>query len=98
MLIAYNKDNKQINIFERICEAVANLPHYNEDTEFNVTMSGGAVTTSSIDQIKSIESIMKQADTLLYEAKIAGKNRVLYGDFNGSHSLDPNSVALDKRP
>ena len=89
LLIAYNKDNKQINIFERICEAVAHLPHYSEDIEFHVTMSGGAVTTSSIDQIKSIESIMKQADALLYEAKIAGKNRVLYGDFNRSNPLEP---------
>ena len=89
LLIAYNKDNKQINIFERICAAVAHLPHYSDDIEFHVTMSGGAVTTSSIDQIKSIESIMKQADALLYEAKIAGKNRVLYGDFNGSNPLEP---------
>lgn len=88
LLIAYNKGNKQIDIFERICEAVANLPHYSEDAEFSVTMSGGAITTSSIDQIKSISDIIKQADELLYEAKIAGKNRVLYGDFNSKKPLD----------
>jgi len=88
LLIAYNKDNKQIDIFERICETVANLPHYSEEIEFHVTMSGGAVTTSSIDQIKSIKSIIKQADELLYAAKIAGKNRVLYGDFNSNEPLD----------
>ena len=84
LLIAYNKNNKQIDIFERICETVANLPHYSEEIEFHVTMSGGAVTTSSIDQIKSIKSIIKQADELLYAAKVAGKNRVLYGDVNSN--------------
>ncbi|PKH06820.1 diguanylate cyclase domain-containing protein [Moritella sp. Urea-trap-13] len=88
LLIAYNKDNKQIDIFERICETVANLPHYSDDIEFYVTMSGGAVTTSSIDQIKSIKSVIKQADELLYTAKIAGKNRVLYADFSSNEPLD----------
>jgi len=88
LLITYNKNNKQMNIFERICESVANLPHYSDDLEFRVTMSGGAVTTSSIDQVKSMTAMMKQADKLLYEAKIAGKNRVLYSDFNDNLSLD----------
>lgn len=88
LLIAYNKGNKQIDIFERICETVANLPHYSGDIAFHVTMSGGAITTSSIDQIKSIKSIMKQADELLYTAKVAGKNRVLYGDFNSRNPIE----------
>jgi len=88
LLIAYNKDNKQIDIFERICDAVANLPHYSDDIEFHVTMSGGAITTSSIDQIKSIKSIIKQSDELLYAAKVAGKNRVLYGDFNSRNPIE----------
>ncbi|WP_017219716.1 diguanylate cyclase [Moritella dasanensis] len=88
LLIAYNNDNKQIDIFERICDAVANLPHYSDETEFHVTLSGGAVTTSSIDQIKSIKSVIKQADELLYAAKVAGKNRVLYADFSSNEPLD----------
>ena len=87
LLISYNKDHKQINIFERVCDAVATLPHYSDDIEFYVTMSGGAITTSSIAQVKSISAVMKQADELLYEAKVAGKNRVLYGDFNRSRIL-----------
>lgn len=88
LLIAYNKDNKQIDVFERICESVANTPHYSNETEFHVTMSGGVVTTSSIDQIKSIKSVIKQADERLYAAKVAGKNRVLYTDFSSNEPLN----------
>ncbi|QFI37912.1 diguanylate cyclase [Moritella marina ATCC 15381] len=88
LLIAYNKDNKQIDVFERICESVANVPHYSDDTEFHVTMSGGVVTTSSIEQIKSIKSVIKQADERLYAAKIAGKNRILYADLSNNEPLN----------
>ena len=87
LLIAYDKDNKQVNIFERICACIEMLPHYADDHEFNVTMSGGAITTNSISRVHDIKSIMAQADALLYEAKSAGKNQIKYADFDGSFDI-----------
>lgn len=87
LLIAYDKDNKQVNIFERICACIEMLPHYADEHEFNVTMSGGAITTDSLSRIHDIKCIMAQADALLYEAKSAGKNQIKYAEFDGSFDI-----------
>lgn len=84
LLIAYNKDNKQVNVFERICACIEMLPHYADEHEFNITMSGGAITTNSLNRVHDIKSVMTQADALLYEAKSAGKNQVKYANYDGS--------------
>lgn len=82
LLIGYNNEDKERNIFQRICTNIALLPHYADEHEFHVTISGGAITTDSYESIKDIKSVMAQADSLLYEAKNAGKNQILYAVYN----------------
>jgi diguanylate cyclase (GGDEF)-like protein len=74
---------------ERIRRAVADTPFLVGDHEITVTMSGGC----SVGPAGDTDDLVRRADVALYDAKAAGRNRVMVADPNvGSISwLDASS-------
>jgi two-component system cell cycle response regulator len=63
-------------VAERVRGAIANAPFDCGDTDrLQVTVSVGVATTHEAD--RSVEDLVKRADVALYEAKNAGRNRVV---------------------
>jgi two-component system, cell cycle response regulator len=61
---------------ERIRKTIETTQFFKEDPKMQVTVSLGAAAFSH-DQIHSAEKLLKLADEALYEAKRAGKNRLV---------------------
>lgn len=65
-------------IAERLRREVAETPFTHEGQFFDVTTSIGVATLD--DSITSVTDFIRRADIGLYEAKAAGRNRVVYAD------------------
>jgi two-component system cell cycle response regulator len=63
---------------EKVREAISSNPFQTESGSISVSLSIGAITIESWDTSESIQSFLKQADTALYRAKAAGRDRVAY--------------------
>jgi PleD family two-component response regulator len=60
---------------------IENTPCHHAGTEIRITASFGSTTFSPLNEsiIPSAEHLLKVADRLLYEAKQAGRNRIITG-------------------
>jgi len=58
--------------------SITNLPVSALGREFTITCSMGATVFDPADGPRSVESLLAYADVALYEAKAAGRNRVVY--------------------
>ena len=73
---------------ERLRGAIADRPFDDGEISHRVTISGGFVTLEPRDG-RSASELLAAADKLLYEAKAAGRNRIL---------CDPAGTGEDSRP
>ncbi len=85
VLILPNTDvNGVLSLIERVREKVEAMPIYFESHQFNMTVSIGACSRVVQDDSENI-SILGFIDTLLYEAKKTGRNKVIVKDFPNSN-------------
>jgi diguanylate cyclase (GGDEF)-like protein len=63
-------------IAERIRRTVMNTPVVVEGQSIRLTVSMGVVSNKT-EEVQDFESMLKQADGLLYRAKRSGRNRVM---------------------
>jgi len=74
IILAINMDRMETQrVFDRIRGLIEKTPFKHKDGEISITVSIG-VTTQIFD---SLEETIKKADTLLYQAKQSGRNRVV---------------------
>jgi len=66
----------------RLHAAISNLQVHTRECEFRVTSSIGATIFEGASEIGSLESVLAIADQALYEAKAAGRNRVILRRLN----------------
>jgi len=72
-VLAVNMDPNRIReVFERLRETIANTYIQVEEDSLRCTVSIGVCTTL----MRTLDSMMKRADSMLYEAKAAGRNNV----------------------
>lgn len=63
------------NVFERAVNAIREAPFSAFGNDIQVTISAGVAISS---ELSTAESLVRQADEALYEAKHAGRDRVVY--------------------
>ncbi|NOR14716.1 MAG: diguanylate cyclase, partial [Candidatus Aminicenantes bacterium] len=74
LILAINMDRMETQrVFDRIRMLIEQTPFKHKDGEISITVSIG-VTTQIFD---SLEETIRKADTLLYQAKQSGRNRVI---------------------
>ena len=61
---------------ERLRKKVENMAFEHNGEKLNTTISIGVATADSLREVSSAEELIKLADTALYKAKNAGRNRV----------------------
>ncbi|MEM7018925.1 MAG: diguanylate cyclase [Pseudomonadota bacterium] len=71
---AHRKD--AFELASRIRQAISDTPTTGNEQEINVTASLGLTTFDTQNQVKNIDTLIKQADEALYAAKRAGRNQV----------------------
>ncbi|WP_232784114.1 diguanylate cyclase [Moritella sp. Urea-trap-13] len=77
VLIGFFKNEiSAVNMAEMIRHQVSEICFINDDNEFSVTLSAGIALHNSQSE-ESFENTLKRADVKLYEAKTAGRNRVV---------------------
>jgi diguanylate cyclase (GGDEF)-like protein len=65
---------------EQVRKAISSIPIPTNTGPISVSMSLGAVTIESGETTLPIELFLKQADEALYQAKAAGRDKVVYAD------------------
>lgn len=65
---------------EQVRRAISSVPVPTATGPISVSMSVGAITIESGEKEAPIELFLKQADDALYQAKAAGRDRVIYAD------------------
>ncbi len=84
--IIFNNTTEEtaVKIMSEISEAFARIRHYADDRDFTVTFSCGV---AAYPQYHTAEELSKMADTALYAAKAAGRNRVVGNGSAGGLAL-----------
>ncbi|MFT7373896.1 MAG: two-component system cell cycle response regulator [Oleiphilaceae bacterium] len=80
LIILNSKGNHVQDLFERIRRAIANTPFFYEDTILNVTISAGVTLYAPSTDERNSTQLLTDADIALYEAKNAGRNRIVFND------------------
>ena len=80
---------------QRIVQQVAERVFVFEDQQVRITVSVGA---ASAEQRDSVTTLIKRADSALYEAKEAGRNRCYYHDGESSTPAIPSNSPLANDP
>ncbi|MFT4812210.1 MAG: diguanylate cyclase (GGDEF)-like protein [Oleispira sp.] len=80
LIILNSKENNVHDLFERIRQAIANTPFIYEGTVLHVTISGGVTLYSPATDKRNSTQLLTDADTALYEAKNAGRNRIVFNN------------------
>ncbi|WP_404416684.1 diguanylate cyclase [Marinospirillum sp.] len=73
VLVPHSNEQTAIQVAERLREAVAQATYFSQAGNLNITASIGITLTST--QPTTSEELVNQADTALYQAKTAGRNR-----------------------
>jgi GGDEF domain-containing protein len=63
---------------EHMREAISGLPFWTKEGPISVSLSIGAITIESWNKLIPIEPFLKRVDAALYQAKAAGRDRVIY--------------------
>ncbi len=80
---------------EEITRAISNVPIQTTAGPLHVTMSMGGYQTDSWGY-RTVEELLNEADSALYAAKAAGRNRVSFAKVEVNVQRDDRSVAPDK--
>jgi diguanylate cyclase (GGDEF)-like protein len=65
---------------EEVREGISLIPFHSKNGPIPISVSIGAVTIEDWNRSTPIEPFLKEADTALYRAKEAGRNRVAYAE------------------
>ncbi len=65
---------------EQVRAGIGSVPFSTSDGSLSVTLSVGAITIDDWDESMPIEPLLKRADAALYQAKAAGRDRVMYAE------------------
>lgn len=93
LLLVNNRGNAKKDVCERIRENIAKEKFLYEGHEIGVTLSIGLHTNPSLE--KNLQEAIKKADTMLYDAKKSGRNRVIIYDEEKKTSLSSTSSSKD---
>lgn len=75
-ILFMNLNSKQFHIMEKIKENISNHTFLVDDKEIHLTVSAGVVSTDKA--FDSFGHMVRTADSLLYEAKRSGRNKIVY--------------------
>jgi diguanylate cyclase (GGDEF)-like protein len=65
---------------EQVRRAISSTPIATKSGPIPVSMSLGAITIEGSDRLLPVEQLLKRVDDALYQAKAAGRDRVVYAD------------------
>ncbi len=65
---------------EQVRAGIGSIPFSTSEGSLSVTLSVGAITIDDWDDSMPIEPLLKRADAALYQAKAAGRDRVMYAE------------------
>ena len=68
--------------YERICQTVSALPIEVDELSISITVSCGVTRYSPKNDEKNIAKLIARADAALYQAKDAGRDRVIFKQFD----------------
>jgi diguanylate cyclase (GGDEF)-like protein len=68
------------NRAEQVREGICRNPFRTKNGPISVTISVGAITIEDWDKTLPIDPLLREADAALYQAKAAGRNRVVYAE------------------
>jgi two-component system cell cycle response regulator len=68
------------NRAEQVCRGISDIPFLTSNGQLAVSISIGAITIEDWSSSASVETFLKDADSALYMAKAAGRNRVSYAE------------------
>ena len=66
-----------LGVADRLCERMAGEPVHVSGTKDNISVTLSIGVSQSLDRKEIAETLLKRADEALYEAKKAGRNRVV---------------------
>jgi two-component system cell cycle response regulator len=67
-------------VAEQMRKAIGEVPFATACGPLSISLSAGAITIEHWDDSTPIELILNEADAALYQAKRAGRNRIMYAD------------------
>ena len=82
---------------ERLRSGIADQPFVEGQVALRVTVSGGFVPFTSQDT-RGASELLASADKLLYEAKAAGRNRILFDQTIGAGDAQANPRSASENP
>jgi diguanylate cyclase (GGDEF)-like protein len=82
-------------IIDRIREDCSRIRHQHDGQEFSITFSAGVGT---YDPLESTTALLEAADSALYQAKEAGRNRVCLAHNNAGPELDGGAPPIGSAP
>ncbi|GMK39158.1 hypothetical protein PCCS19_22120 [Paenibacillus sp. CCS19] len=87
ILLPQTNANEALLLAERIEQLVTTLgiPHAASKVSDHVTVSIGVATMTAVPGLKR-RDLIEQADRALYQAKLAGRNRIVMNDSNGQEA------------
>lgn len=87
-------EDMALRILEEFRELSFEAP---DGSRFSVTFSAGVATASGNGRLPDLKSLLAEADSLLYEAKEQGRNRVLTAQSRHSIAENPALVQVEEK-
>jgi diguanylate cyclase (GGDEF)-like protein len=80
IILPHTDGRMALRVAERIRRAVSEFEFLAQDRPIHITVSAGVATYPSTRGVRSVDDLVRAADTALYRAKDEGKNCVVQAD------------------
>jgi len=87
-LIVANDRSEATEIADRLADTLSDLTVTADDVAVSVTASVGLTWIGTPDRQLSVESVLEQADSFMYEAKRSGGGRYVTGEYQPNRGTD----------